>query len=58
MVTTETLTMGQIADLKAVSTGKLRADCIRAESSRHTLRIWPTLQRIAEAINARAKAGR
>jgi hypothetical protein len=54
----ETLTMKQIADLKAVSTGKLRKDCERAESSRDTLRMWATLQRICDAINARRAASR
>jgi hypothetical protein len=54
-VTVETLTMRQISDLKKVATGKLRADCERAESSRDTLRIWPCLQRICDAINSKIK---
>lgn len=45
--------MRQIADLKTASTRKLRADCVRAEKSSDTMRLWPTLQRICDAINAR-----
>ena len=57
-VTWDSLTMKQIADMRASSTGRLRADCIRAESGRDTLSLMPTLKRIAAAINARTKEGR